>query len=284
MFAVAGVSGRTGAATADALLKQGQKVRVIVRDEAKGEEWNRRRAEVAVADFNDPESMTRALTGVTGAYLMLPPTDDVDVLASHARTLSSLVTAIKKANLKRLLFLSSAGAQHPVGTGPIVALHAAEKALGNLVPSVTFLRPASFIENWGPQLLTALDTGTIVNFGHTHLKFPQVGAHDVGVAAANALVENVSGHRFLELAGKENWSAEDVAAAVTSLLGTQIKAIEVPVEAAAATFEKMGMPPAVAALRAELFQARARGLLTFAHPHQFLRGATSLYDTLKTLV
>ena len=72
MFAVAGVSGRTGAATAEALLKQGQKVRVLVRDEAQGEPWLRRHAEVAVLDLTDSEALAAALKGLSGAYLLLP--------------------------------------------------------------------------------------------------------------------------------------------------------------------------------------------------------------------
>lgn len=37
MFVISGVSGNTGSIVADALLEQGKKVRVIVRDAKKGE-------------------------------------------------------------------------------------------------------------------------------------------------------------------------------------------------------------------------------------------------------
>ena len=40
MFAIAGVSGNTGAVVADTLLNAGAPVRVIVRDAAKGERWS----------------------------------------------------------------------------------------------------------------------------------------------------------------------------------------------------------------------------------------------------
>ncbi len=285
MYAVAGVSGRTGAATANALLKQGQKVRVIVRNEAQAEPWSHKHVEIAIADLTDPVALAAALKGTNGAFLLLPPNPAAtDYLADRAAFLEKMIVGVKKSGLKKLLFLSSIGAQHPAGTGPVVALHRAEKALAGIVPSVTFLRPGYFLENWANSLMHAIDTGELLHFGTVHVKFPQVGTFDIGVAAANALVETVTGTRHLELGGKENWSVEDVGVALTSLLNQPIKPVGLPVESAKDMLEKMGMLPGQAALYAEMYQGLARGLLSFAHPHGFLRGTTPLFDTLKTLV
>jgi uncharacterized protein YbjT (DUF2867 family) len=284
MFAVAGVSGRTGAATAEALLKLGEKVRVLVRKPEQGEPWARRRCEVAVADFDDPPSVTAALKGLTGAYLLLPPWQGDDPLAAQSALLTKLVAGVKPAGLKRILFLSAIGAQHPAGTGPIVSLHRAEKALQGLAPAVTFLRAAFFLENWAPWFLPALETSELPFFGHTHLHFAQTCAADVGFAAAQALAENVSGVRAVELAGQKNWSAEDVAEVLSSLLGQHVKAVEKPLTAARAGLEQLGMSPALATLWAEAWDGLAHGRIAFAHPHQVKRGATTLFDALKPLV
>lgn len=286
MFAVAGVSGRTGAATAEALLKLGEKVRVIVRKPEQGEVWQQRRhCEVAVADFDDPPSITAATKGLTGAWVMLPPPRGDDPLAAQNAVLANLVAGLKPAGLKRLGFLSSIGAQHPAGTGPFVALHRAEKALSQLAPSVTFLRAAFFLENWAPFLLPALETGELPFFGHTHLHFAQVCAHDVGTAAAQLLSEEgPRGVRAVELAGQKNWSAEEVAEALTSLLGQKVKAVEKPVAEARAGLEAVGMPAPIATLWAEAWDGLAHGRVAFAHPHQVKRGTTTLFDALKPLV
>ena len=285
MYAVAGVSGRTGAATAMALLKQGQKVRVLVRNEAQGEVWKTRHAEVAVVDLTDSAGLATALKGASGAFLMLPPNPAAkDFLADRAAFLEKMIAGVKKSGIKNILFLSSMGAQHPAGTGPVVALHRAEKALAGLVPSVTFLRPGYFLENWSNSLMHALEKSELPHFGTVHVKFPQVCVHDVGVAAANALVENFHGTRHLELGGKENWSVEDVAVVLTSLLGQHIKPVSLPVETAKDVLEAQGMPAPMAALYGEMYQGLARGLLAFAHPHGFLRGATPLFESLKPLV
>lgn len=268
MFAVAGVSGRTGAATAEALLKQGQKVRVLVRKEEQGEPWLRHHAEVAVCDFNDADSLSTALAGVSGASLLLPP----GPVEARTKMLESMVKALKRARLERLTLLSCVGAQHPSGTGQAAMMNRAEHALNAIAGSVTFVRAAYFLENWGPLLLAALENGELPFYGHVHLKFPQVGARDIGLATANALTTPVRGTRFIEVAGQQNWSPDDIAEVVGSLLGTRIKAVERPVDS-------LEDP-----LLAEQFRAMARGVLSFAHPHQLTRGTTPLYDALKTLV
>jgi uncharacterized protein YbjT (DUF2867 family) len=285
MFAVAGVSGRTGAATATALLRQGQRVRVLVRTQAQGEKWLKRHAEVAVVDLTDGAALRAALAGITGLYLLQPPNPRADdVLADRGAFIEKVAHALKGAGLKSVLFLSSVGAQHPAGTGPVVALHRAEKALKGAAPSLTFLRAASFLENWSGTLLGALETGTLPFFGITHHKFPQVGAHDVGEAAAKALIASPPGQRVLELTGREPWSAVEVAEVLQSLLKTPVKAMVQSAEQARAAFEADGHSPSSAALWVEYYQAMGRGLLAFAHPTNVLHGTTSLYDGIKPLV
>jgi uncharacterized protein YbjT (DUF2867 family) len=285
MYAVAGVSGRTGAATAEALLKHGHKVRVLVRDAAQGEPWLKRHAEVAVVDLADAAALGKALTGMAGAYLLLPPDPHApDLIAAHAALTERLVQAVRAAGLKSLVFLSSVGAQHPAGTGPVVALHRAEKALKGVTPSLTFLRASFFLENWAAGLMTALETGELRFFGPTHLKFPQVCAHDIGEAAAAALAASAPGTRVIELAGRENWSPEDVAGVLHSLLEAPVKAVSVPVEQTHAVLLAQGLPEDRAALMAELYQGLARGQLAFMHPQQLQRGTTTLYDALRPLV
>ena len=61
MFAVLGASGNTGRVVAETLLSQNKKVRVVVRDVAKGQVWTAAGADVSVADVEDGAALTRAL-------------------------------------------------------------------------------------------------------------------------------------------------------------------------------------------------------------------------------
>lgn len=285
MYAVAGVSGHTGAATADALLARGKKVRAIVRDASKGEAWRRKGCEVAVADLGDVAALARALTGVEGAFLLSPPNPAAaDFLADRAALLERVAQALRQARPPVLAYLSSVGAQHPAGTGPIVTVHRAEKALGGIAPSVTFVRAAFFVENWGAVLPLARAQGILPHFGPVDVKFPQVCARDIGEAAAAALVAATPGTRFVELAGQQDWSVEDVAAAVGSLLGKPVKAVSAPVEAARGGLEQAGVPPEMARLYAEMYQGFATGLVGYERPGAVTRGTTPLAEALRPVV
>ena len=65
--------------------------------------------------------------------------------------IASLAAAVKAAKVPHVVLLSSIGAQHADGTGPIVSVHEAEGALAP-VTHLTAIRAAYFLENWGASL------------------------------------------------------------------------------------------------------------------------------------
>ncbi|MDP1922066.1 MAG: NmrA family NAD(P)-binding protein [Myxococcales bacterium] len=285
MFAIAGVSGHTGAVVADTLLSKGQKVRVIVRSAEKGAVWQKKGAEVAIADLGDVAALTRALTGVTGAYLLSPPNfAAADFIADRTALIGNMAKAITASGLKNLVFLSSVAAQHPAGTGPIVTAHRAEQAFGKLAPSVTFIRASYFLENYGSVIPVAKAQGVLPNFGPVDVKFPQVCTKDIGEAVVQALLKPADGMRVVELAGKEDWSVQDVAAALSSLLGKPVQAVAAPVEAAKAGLMQNGVPESMATLYAEMYAGMGKGLIMFEKPGSLTRGTTALVDALRPLV
>lgn len=285
MYVIAGVTGHTGAATAEALLARGKTVRAIVRSAEKGESWKRRGCEVALADLADPAALAKALEGAEGAYLLSPPNFAAkDFLADRKALVEKLAEAVKRARLRNLVFLSSVGAQHAAGTGPIVTVHRAEQVLRGIAPSVTFLRASYFIENWGSVVPVARAQGVLPHFGAVDVKFPQVCARDIGEAAASALVAAADGTRVVELAGMQDWSVEEVAAAIGSLLGKPVKALAAPIEAARAGLEQAGVPAEMARLYAEMYAGIAKGLVAFERPQAVTRGSTPLVEALRAVV
>ena len=129
MYVIAGVSGNTGSIVATALLDQGKKVRVIVRDAKKGAGWKARGAEVAVAAAEDEEALTKALEGAAGAYLISPP--DVassDFIAARRETVEILARAVERSKVAHVVFLSSVGAQLAAGTGMVRTVRASDKS------------------------------------------------------------------------------------------------------------------------------------------------------------
>lgn len=116
-YVVFGVTGRTGAAAADTLLRSGHPVRVVVRDPVKGGPWAERGAEIAVADLTDLASMTNALSQVQGAYVVNPQLYNREDLFEMADLIADTTArASIAAAVPRLVALSSVGADRESGT------------------------------------------------------------------------------------------------------------------------------------------------------------------------
>ncbi|HLL24806.1 MAG TPA: NmrA family NAD(P)-binding protein, partial [Kofleriaceae bacterium] len=163
MYVIAGVSGRTGSVAANTLLAAGKPIRVIVRDAAKGAAWKAKGADVAVASLDDRASLAAALRGAEGAYLLMPPGGfgDTNIAAERARYAAAIVGAVTDARPGHVVLLSSIGAQHASGTGPIKYLKPVEDGLrASGVPS-TLLRCGFFMENWGSVAPGAVQSGSL---------------------------------------------------------------------------------------------------------------------------
>ncbi|MDP2310873.1 MAG: NAD(P)H-binding protein [Pseudomonadota bacterium] len=263
MFVIAGVSGNTGSVVANQLLAAGRKVRVVVRDAAKGEPWAAKGAEVAVADLGDADALAAALAGAEGAWLLLPPNvGAADVPAYQEQLTDAIVTAVGRARPGHVVFLSSVGAHLPSGTGPILALHNAEPRLAAVAPDITFVRPGFFMENWGGSL-GALAQGIFPSFYDLDRPIDHVATADIGRVAAEALLAGPKGHRVIELAGPVAQTPVEVGAVVSALVGKAIPVVPAPIEALVPTFVSFGLSASMAGLYEEMTRAMNAGKLVF---------------------
>lgn len=283
-FVVAGVSGNTGNVVADALLTAGEKVRVVVRDEAKGAPWRARGAEVAVADLTDADALARALAGASGAYLLIPPNvTAVDYAGHQDRVTAALVDAIGRAQVPHVVFLSSVNAHNLKGNGPIAGVARAERALGAIPGTrVSFVRAAYFIENFAGSLGSLAD-GVITSFVPADLRFDMVATRDIGFVAASLLLEGPSSAGVVELGGPAR-SPREVAQAVGGLVGREIGVAEAPLDAIIPVFTGLGMSASMAAAYDEMVRALASGKLGFEGGHRRLLSSTPIEAVLKPLV
>ena len=229
MYIVSGATGQTGSVVARTLLEKDLPVRVIVRSEEKGKAWKNLGAEVAVADVQDTDALTQALTGGKVLYLMNPPNyQSEDMFVETEKVIRAFQTAIKNSQLKKLVVLSSVGAHLPSGTGVVGTHHLLEQAFKDLEIPTTFVRPPSFMENWSSTLETVKNEGVLPSFFQPlDKKVPQVSVEDVGRAAAEAMLETSEGTQIKELAGFR-YSPNDFADAFSKVLGKDVQAVAVP--------------------------------------------------------
>jgi uncharacterized protein YbjT (DUF2867 family) len=283
-YAIAGVSGHTGAVAAHTLLDREARVRVVVRDADKGKPFAARGAEVAIADLGDAEALARAFAGVKGAFVLVPPNMVVpDFRAYQRKIVDAIARAAETAKLPHLVLLSSIGAQHPSGTGPIAGLHEAETRLRALpITKSTFVRASSFIENLGSSLAT-LGQGFVASFLPADFRYDMIATRDIGVLVADVLLEGAKETTAIELGGPA-YSMRDAAGALTELTGKPIRVQEAPLTAVAPTFQGFGMSADLAALYQELIGGISTGRVAWEGGHRRLQGTTTLKAVLAEMI
>jgi uncharacterized protein YbjT (DUF2867 family) len=283
-YVVAGVSGNTGRVVAETLLSQGKKVRVVVRDAAKGEAWQRRGAEVAIADLGDAAALGKALEGAEGAYLLVPPNVAAPNFRDYQRATSDAVAAaVRASRVPHVVLLSSIGAQHPSGTGPIAGLHHTEKVLSAIEGTCsTFLRAGYFMENLAGSL-GMLGQGVLPSFFPAEVGIDMVATRDIGKLGAQLLVEGAKATSVVDLAGPKR-SMNDAAAALTAITGKPVAVQVFPLEAMVPTLTGMGLPVGIAELYREMTEAILSGLVAFEPGHRRVMGTATLEEVLGPIV
>ena len=286
MFVVAGVTGHTGAAAADTLLEKKQPVRVIVRTADKGAVWKAKGAEVAVASLDDTQAMARAFERAKGAYLLVPPNyAATSYLEDRKKVTDALAVAVKASGLGHVVFLSSIGAHLPEGTGPIRIVRYGEQQLGAAVKNLTILRPPSFFENWQPVLGAAKAQGVLPSFLTPDRKIPMISTRDIGRIAAEQLIAGGQGRKVLELSGPDDYSPNDVAAALGKILKHPVTVQQAPLTAVVPTFKSFGFSDDAARLFEEMYAGIERG--TIVHENQgaaHVRGKVTVTEALTRFV
>ncbi len=264
MYLVAGVTGNTGKVVAETLLAQRLPVRVLVRSAEKGTSWKGRGAEVAVGDVGDVSSLSRALQGVVGAYLMIPPDMSITDFRESGRTKSSAIRqSIDAAKVAHTVFLSSNSAQLESGTGPVVGLHVAEAELRRSSQPITFLRPAYFMENLLGSVAPMTQHGVLPTFFDPSIRIAMVATADIGAEAAVLLRQAQFAPRVVELAGPAEYSLTQVADAFGAALNKKIQLAPVPTDKQLETLKGFGLPQLYANGYVEMNAALNRGGMPF---------------------
>lgn len=242
MFLVMGITGRIGGTVARHLLAQGKQVRALVRDRSKALDWLNQGVELLDGDMTDADAITRALQGIEGAFVMLPPVYKPSRDFTESRVLiAAYAKALKSTPLPKLVVLSANGAEKTSRLGAITPLSLLERDLGDLPYPHAFLRPGSFYENFLHGLQTAKGGTLTVFYERTSEKHPMTATEDIGAEVAKLLTGRPwVGRRVIELGSMV--SPDDIAAQLGVVLGRDVTARALPRESWVPTLEQMGFP------------------------------------------
>jgi uncharacterized protein YbjT (DUF2867 family) len=284
MYAITGVTGKVGGATARALLAAGQSVRAVVRNVDKGQVWRNLGCEVALATIEDEASFSAAFQRAEAVFVLVPPNFDPSPEFSEAREIAKAIhSALAAACPKRVIYLSTIGAQ--AREINLLTQHSIiEKAIGDLPIPITFLRPTWFMENCRCDVAPARETGVVPSFLQPLDKpVPMVAAADIGKLAAELLQEKCEGHRVIELEGPTRVTPNQVATTLAKLLGKPVRMQVVPRESWDALFRSQGMKNPIPRMR--MLDGFNEGWIEFEQGKSgSQKGSTSFEAALKSVI
>ncbi|MFT3769893.1 MAG: NmrA family NAD(P)-binding protein [Minicystis sp.] len=269
---------------AETLLAAGQKVKVIVRDAAKGAAWSQKGAELAVGELGDLAFLTGALKGATGFFTLLPPNLAVPDIYAYQRSLADTITgAVKASGVPHVVILSSVGADLAEGTGPIKGLHYLENALRAAGVKLTAIRAGYFQENVGNSLAPAKHMGIFPNFTPSaDYPMPMIATKDIGALAAESLLEPAAKSEIVDLHGPA-YSIRQVAEKLGAALGKQLQIVDIPEAGWVGAMTQAGLPQHAAEVFAEMYKGFGSGAIQ-PKGDRLVQGKTTLDEVIKGLV
>jgi len=223
---VTGATGQQGGAVMRHLLKDGWRVRALVRDpkSEKAQAAAKAGAELVAGDLNQRASLDAALKGSWGAFSVqnywLP---DVG-FDGEIRQGKLLADAAKAAGVKHFLYSSVGAAHRGMGQKHFETKWLVEQHLHGLGMPYTILRPAAFMENIGWQR-PAISNGTYSGMGLDPGKALQMVAVDDIGAFASLLFGDPPAGKTIELSGDEV-TEDAIAAALSRVIGRPVKLVQ----------------------------------------------------------
>ncbi|MET3582092.1 uncharacterized protein YbjT (DUF2867 family) [Mesorhizobium robiniae] len=282
MHIILGGTGHVGSAAAMSLLQQGEAVTIVTRDQAKGADWTRRGAEIAVADAHDSEVLRQVFRQGERLFLLNPPADpSTDTDVEERKTVAAITAALEGSGLRKIVAQSTYGARPGDRCGDLNVLHELEQKLHAQPIPASIIRAAYYMSNWDFALGTAEQDGVVNTFFPADFRLPMVAPDDLGRTAARLLKEPIeqTGMHYVE--GPARYTASDVAACLSDELQKDIQVVTAPREKWQATFEGMGFSEAAAQSYARMTAVTLDELELPTNPE---RGTVSLQRYISDLV
>lgn len=258
-----GSLGNIGKPLAKQLIEKGHAIAVISSNPEKSKEIEALGAVAAIGSVADAGFLASAFEGSDAVFLMVPPNFTTPDSRAYYQTVGhSYAQAIKQANVKRAVHVSSWGAHLAQGTGFIVGSHDVEVILNKLSDvTITHLRPGSFYNNLYGFVGMIKQAGIIGSSYGGDDKVVMVAPGDIADAAAEELTTK-AGSGKIRYVASEDITASEAAHILGAAIGKpDLQWVTFSNEQTLAGLQQTGMPAQVAELLVELGAAIHNGAL-----------------------
>jgi len=251
---VTGSLGNIGKKLTTELLSAGNQVTVVTSSADRKTEIESLGAKAAVGSVSDADFLTQTFTGADAVFAMTPPNlGGQNVVTNTTNAGKAFAEAFTTANVKKVVMLSSIGADLPNGNGPIEGLYHIEQIYNDLEnTNITFLRAGYFYTNYYNDVPMIKNAGIMGSNLPANTKIPLVHPHDIAVAAAEELQKTSEGKNIRYIVSDFR-SAADVAENIGKSIGKpELPWIEFSDEEALNGMTQAGVPAEIAQLYTDM--------------------------------
>ncbi|TJZ53286.1 NAD-dependent epimerase/dehydratase family protein [Sphingobacterium olei] len=276
---ITGSLGNIGSSLTRNLVKAGHEVIVITSNENRTIEIEALGAKAAVGSVSDAHFLTEAFSGSDAVFAMTPPNlGGENVIANTTKAGKAFATAFQVAGVKRVVMLSSIGADLPNGNGPIEGLYHIEQIYKDLEGiAFTFLRAGYFYTNLYNDIPVIKGMNAIGANYPAETIVPFVHPDDIATAAAEELQRVPEGNEIRYVISDVR-SAADVAEVLGTAIGKPtLPWVEFTDEQSLQGMTQAGVPAEIANLYTEM----GTGIRTGKIQSDFIQYASQVTGQIK---
>ncbi|NRD50581.1 NmrA family NAD(P)-binding protein [Corallococcus exiguus] len=260
-------NGNIGRPLVEKLLKAGRQVTIISRTPEKVADLVKQGAKVVQGSIEEQATLDAALVGAEALFWLSPPAIRPDFQDWAKANGKMAAERVKAHGVKRVVILSSVGAQSGAGTGPVSVLKPIEEAFQAAAPNVVSLRAGFFMENLLRDVQGLAKAGALFSASPETKAFPMVATADIAAKAAEVLLDpSWTGHRYVGVHGPKDLTYPEVASILTQVLGQPVKYVRVGLEDLRNGMTGAGMPAFAADTFVEMYGAIQDGRMDPAEP------------------
>lgn len=253
MYAIFGATGQLGHLVIEELLNRtkASSIRAIGRDPAKADDLVAHGVQFVQADYDNPDSIVKALSGAT-RVLLISATD----FGCRVRQHQTVIDAAVGANIEMFVYTSTLHAN----ISPLMLAREhrqTENALKASGLPCVILRNGWYNENYAMTISTASRHGVVSCAGEGRIS--AASRTDYASAAARVLMDIECVGNTYELAGDESFTMSELADAIAQASGKKVTFTNISQREQVATLAAAGIPDPLPELLADSDAGAAKG-------------------------
>lgn len=219
-----GATGNVGSFVTPALLKQGEGVRCMVRDEAKAAPLKEAGAEIVLGDLDDQSSLERAMNGIDTVFLVIANSQHIEQQGRNA------IAAAVNAGVRRLIRYSAIKTGFDANLRSQGMQARVDEVLESSGLEYSHVRPTNYMQVYLMAAPTVQsDSAMYFPFGDGRIGMADV--RDIAEAAVEVITGEGHEGKSYSVTGPEALNLHEVAEAISGAIGKKVSYVDTPEEA-----------------------------------------------------